>query len=51
MSPGEFWGMTPRQLLSLAEQHQAAHQTGGQRTDPEPADGASLLGLAAMRRT
>jgi hypothetical protein len=37
-------------LLSLAEQHQAAHQTGGRR-ESEPADGASLLGFAAMRRT
>ena len=42
--------MTPHQLLSLAEQHQAAHQTGGHR-EPEPADGASLLGFASMRRT
>jgi hypothetical protein len=42
--------MTPRQLLSLAEQHQAATQTGGRRSSPEPADGASLMGLASMRR-
>lgn len=41
--------MTPAQLLTLADQHQAAHQTGGQR-DPDPADGASLLGFAAMHR-
>ncbi|RMB85778.1 hypothetical protein [Streptomyces shenzhenensis] len=50
MSPGEFWGLTPHLLLTLAEQHQAAHQTGGRR-EPEPADGTSLLGLAAMRRS
>lgn len=41
--------MTLCQLMTLAEQHQAAHQTGGNRT-AEPADGASLLGMAAMRR-
>ncbi|MEU7381553.1 hypothetical protein AB0A91_16425 [Streptomyces sp. NPDC042207] len=49
MSPREFWELTPLQLLSLADQHQAAHQTGGQRST-EPATGASLLGLAGMRR-
>jgi hypothetical protein len=41
--------MTPAQLLTLAEQHQAAHQSGGRR-EPEPADGASLLGFATMNR-
>lgn len=41
--------MTLCQLMTLAEQHQAAQQTGGQRKT-EPADGASLIGMAAMRR-
>ena len=41
--------MTVCQLLTLAEQHQAAHQAGGTR-EPEPADGASLLGFATMNR-
>ncbi|WP_411977826.1 hypothetical protein [Streptomyces phaeochromogenes] len=49
MQPGAFWDMTLCQLMTLAEQQQAAHQTGGRR-DPEPADGASLLGFAAMHR-
>ncbi|MEV5168203.1 hypothetical protein AB0K66_26765 [Streptomyces werraensis] len=49
MPPDAFWDMTVGQLLTLAEQHQAAHQTGGQR-EPEPADGASLLGFASMTR-
>ncbi|HEX5597234.1 MAG TPA: phage tail assembly chaperone, partial [Micromonosporaceae bacterium] len=49
ISPREFWDLTPHQLLSLADQHQAAQQTGGRR-NPEPATGASLLGLAGMRR-
>ncbi|MEU6496449.1 hypothetical protein ABZ890_39735 [Streptomyces sp. NPDC046984] len=50
MPPGDFWDMTLGQLLTLANEHQAAHQTGGSR-DPEPVDGASLLGFAAMRRS
>lgn len=41
--------MTLCQLMTLAEQHQAAHQSGGRR-EPEPADGASLLGFASMNR-
>ncbi|MDP9682360.1 hypothetical protein J2S47_002862 [Streptomyces griseoviridis] len=41
--------MTLGQLLTLADEHQAAHQTGGRRST-EPEDGASLLGLATMRR-
>lgn len=41
--------MTLGQLLTLADEHQAAHQAGGQR-EPEPADGASLLGFASMSR-
>ncbi|WP_432184919.1 hypothetical protein [Streptomyces tendae] len=49
MPPGDFWDMTLGQLLTLAEQHQAAHQTGGRRS-PEPDDGASLLGFASMAR-
>lgn len=42
--------MTLCQLMTLAEQHQAAHQTGGNRST-EPADGTSLMGFASMRRT
>lgn len=42
--------MTLGQLMTLADEYQAAHQTGGSRPS-EPADGASLLGFAAMRRT
>jgi hypothetical protein len=42
--------MTLCQLMTLAEQHQAAHQTGGRR-ESQPADGASLMGFASMRRT
>ncbi|MGJ5895154.1 hypothetical protein ACSCBZ_24840 [Streptomyces niveiscabiei] len=49
MPPGDFWGMTLSQLMTLADEHQAAHQTGGRR-ETEPADGASLLGFAAMHR-
>lgn len=44
--------MTLHQLMTLADQHRAAHNTGGHHTtEPEPADGASLLSFAAMRRT
>ncbi|MFH9826722.1 hypothetical protein [Streptomyces bobili] len=49
MPPGEFWDMTLGQLMTLADEHQAAHRTGGTR-EPEPADGASLLGFAVMHR-
>ncbi|MEV5659794.1 hypothetical protein [Streptomyces flaveolus] len=51
MPPGAFWDMTLGQLLTLAEQHQAAHQSGGRRDrDPEPATASSLLAMAGMRR-
>lgn len=42
--------MTLAQLLTLADQHRIAKGTAGQQ-QPEPADGTSLLALAAMRRT
>ena len=43
--------MTLCQLVTLAEQHQAAHQTGGNRS-PEPAmqSGPGLLDMARMVR-
>ncbi|MGJ5990549.1 hypothetical protein [Streptomyces acidiscabies] len=49
MPPDAFWDMTLGQLMTLADEHQAAHQTGGRR-ETEPADGSSLLGFAAMHR-
>lgn len=42
--------MTQAQLVTLADQYQAAHHTGGHQPT-EPAGGESLLGFAAMRRT
>jgi len=42
--------MTPRQLLSLAEQHQAAHQTGGTRSETAMQSGPGLLDMARMPR-
>lgn len=39
--------MIPAQLLVLADQHQAAHHTGGTRTPTE--SGPSLLAMAAMQ--
>ncbi|MFE0329075.1 hypothetical protein ACFW08_20280 [Streptomyces sp. NPDC058960] len=48
MSPREFWELTPRQLLSLADQHQAAHQSGGNRSQPVQS-GPGLLEMAAMQ--
>ncbi|MFI8865346.1 hypothetical protein ACIGNW_00285 [Streptomyces sp. NPDC053707] len=51
MPPGAFWDMTQVQLVTLADQHQAAHHTGGRPTPSEPAGGESLLGFASMRRT
>lgn len=41
--------MTLCQLMTLAEQHQAAHQTGGQRSQPTQS-GPGLLEMAAMNR-
>lgn len=43
--------MTLRQLMTLAEQHRIAHRTDqSPQPDPQPADGASLLAFAGMRR-
>ena len=42
--------MTLCQLMTLADQHRLAAGTERQQTT-DPADGASLLGFAAMRRT
>ncbi|WTJ21611.1 hypothetical protein OG850_19560 [Streptomyces pseudovenezuelae] len=40
--------MTLCQLMTLADEHQAAHQTGGTR--PTPSDsGPGLLAMAAMQ--
>lgn len=41
--------MTPAQLLTLAEQHQAAHQTGGNRPAAQQESGPGLLAMAAMQ--
>jgi hypothetical protein len=38
-------------LLTLAEQHQAAHQTGGTRSEPAMESGPGLLDMARMTRT
>ncbi|MEU9198848.1 hypothetical protein [Streptomyces sp. NPDC048332] len=46
MPPDTFWGMTQAQLITLADQHQAAHNTGG--SHPQPESGPGLLALAAM---
>ncbi|WP_425471918.1 hypothetical protein [Streptomyces piniterrae] len=48
MPPVQFWDMTLCQLMTLADQHRAAHRSGSER--PEPSDGSSLVGLAMMRR-
>jgi hypothetical protein len=41
--------MTPGQLLTLADQHQAAHQTGGNRPSQPVESGPGLLDMAAMQ--
>lgn len=41
--------MTPAQLLTLAEQYQAAHQTGGSRPNQPAESGPGLLAMAAMQ--
>ncbi|MFD4558965.1 hypothetical protein ACFWP5_32380 [Streptomyces sp. NPDC058469] len=46
MQPGAFWDMTPAQLLTLADQHQAAHQSGGDRS--QPTTGPGLMEMALM---
>jgi hypothetical protein len=38
--------MTPAQLLTLAEQHQLAHQSGGDRS--QPTSGPGLMEMALM---
>ncbi|WP_399199379.1 hypothetical protein [Streptomyces sp. WAC 06725] len=48
MQPGQFWDMTLGQLLTLADEHQAAHRTGGHTTPQQ--SGPGLLDLAAMAR-
>ncbi|MGA5506823.1 hypothetical protein [Streptomyces umbrinus] len=48
MSPGDFWDMTLGQLLTLADEHQAAHQSGGSRPAPQQS-GPGLLAMAAMQ--
>lgn len=40
--------MTPAQLLTLADEHQAAHQTGGTRSQPTQS-GPGLMEMAAMQ--
>ncbi|MFD9752671.1 hypothetical protein [[Kitasatospora] papulosa] len=47
MPPRQFWDMTQAQLVALADQYQAAHQTGGQQTPDQ--SGPSLLAMAAMQ--
>ena len=42
--------MTLCQLMTLAEQHQAAHQTGGNRPEPAAQSGPGLLDMARMVR-
>jgi hypothetical protein len=41
--------MTLCQLMTLADEHQAAHQSGGTRTQPTQS-GPGLLEMAAMQR-
>ena len=41
--------MTQAQLLTLAEQYQAAHQTGGHRPAAPSQSGPGLLEMAAMQ--
>ncbi len=42
--------MTLGQLMTLANEHQAANQTGGDRSQPQPTAGPGLLEMAAMSR-
>nr|WP_256096565.1 hypothetical protein [Streptomyces sp. LUP30] len=41
--------MTLCQLMTLADEHQAAHQTGGNRSQPEQS-GLGPLEMVAMQR-
>ncbi|MGY4903319.1 hypothetical protein [Streptomyces sp. 900116325] len=47
MPPGQFWDMTQVQLVTLADQHQAAHNSGGSQSPNQ--SGPSLLAMAAMQ--
>ncbi|MGD1220005.1 hypothetical protein AB9Q10_16430 [Streptomyces krungchingensis] len=49
MPPDAFWDMTPAQLLTLADQHQSAHQSGGTRSEPAMQSGPGLLEMAALQ--
>jgi hypothetical protein len=42
--------MTLCQLMTLADERQAAHQTGGNRPDPAMQSGPGLLDMARMTR-
>jgi len=41
--------MTLCQLMTLADEHQAAHQTGGTRSQPQPTAGPGPLEMAFMQ--
>ena len=41
--------MTLGQLMTLANEHQAAHQSGGERSQPAMQSGPGLLAMAAMQ--
>jgi hypothetical protein len=41
--------MTLCQLMTLADEHQAAHQTGGDRPQQPTQSGPGLLAMAAMQ--
>ncbi|MEU7431091.1 hypothetical protein AB0B07_09570 [Streptomyces sioyaensis] len=47
MQPRDFWDMTLCQLMTLADQHRAAHRSGA---EPEQSSGPGLMDLAAMAR-
>ena len=42
--------MTLGQLMTLADEHQAAHQTGGTRPQQATQSGPGLLDMARMTR-
>ncbi|WP_443064194.1 hypothetical protein [Streptomyces sp. NBC_00566] len=48
MPPDSFWDMTFGQLMTLADEHQAAHQSGGDRSQPTQS-GPGLLEMARMQ--
>jgi hypothetical protein len=41
--------MTLCQLMTLADEHQAAHHTGGDRSQPATTAGPGLLEMARMQ--